>query len=486
MGILARALFTKAAATSSGSQSIFAEAMARMWGAMPGRKFTPLFGASVWSGADTLPFELAAQQGYRSIVWVRVCIDKIGKALATPHWEVIDKRTKKVIPGHELAALINTPNPFQTRRAFFTAATAYLKLAGNVYTEKVIINSVMTKGKRVSELWLHRPDLIAPIPHTVEFVSGYLLQPRYGERKEIDKNRIIHMMYPDPLNPYVGLSPIASAHRAVTTQTSASTWNQAMLDNYAIPSGVLSTDKVLVPQDRVSLKEEVLQEYTDRERFSPMVLWGGLKWQQLTIPHTDLQFMEQQAENAKEFCAVLGCPAIVAGVEMSPTYSNYKEARLAFWEDEIIPDLEWWKVTFNQHLVAPYYGEDIELRYNLGNIAALREAVARKVDIGNNMLDLGFTRNEISQQLELGIEEDEDGDTRYVRNNLTPLVDYEAALPPVRPGEGNQPDAGAEDPEDTEDPEDMSTPPSKPGKPSKTPKPKDNGDVVSDSETEDV
>lgn len=485
MGILARTLFTKAAATTaSGSQSIFAEAMARMWGAMPGRKFTPLFGASVWSGADTIPFELAAQQGYRSIVWVRVCIDKIGKAIATPQWEVVDKSTKKVIPNHELANLINAPNPFQTRRAFFTAATAYLKLAGNVYTEKVIIDSLVNKRKLVSELWLHRPDLIAPIPDTREFISGYLLQPRYGERKEIDKNRIMHMMYPDPLNPYVGLSPIASAHRSVTTSTSAATWNQAMLDNYAIPSGVLSTDKTLVPADRISLKEEVLQEYTDKERFSPMVLWGGLKWQQLTLPHSEMQFMEQAAENTKEFCAVLGCPAIVAGAEISPTYANYKEARLAFWEDEIIPDLEWWKVTFEQHLIKPYYGDEIELRYNLNNIPALREATARKVTIGLTMQDLGYTRNEINQQLELSIEDDESGETRFVRNSLTPQVDYEAMLPDARPGEGNQPDAGDE----MDDMEEEGGPPAPPAKPPKgsKPAPKDSGDVVADADTEDV
>lgn len=424
MGMLESFLFTtKAASVASAGRSEFVAQMATWFGG--GSRRSSLMGLQpVWTGTQNLTFQEASNKGYKAIVWVRACIELWGKALGSAEWKVYKKGGNTPIPNHDLELLFNRPNPFQDRSEFFQTFIGNMSLAGNDYIEKVVVkNRVTGRGNKVKELWHMRPDWIAPIPDPVRFISGYMLNSPVATNVEISPERILHFKYYDPLNPYVGISPISSAYRSLYAEEGASEWNQGIFDNYAQPSGILSTEQTIVPEDRKALRDEVHEAYSGGNRFNPMVLWGGLKWQQLTLSHVDLQFLQQSIKNKEELCAILNTPAVLVGAVADPSYSNAGAARLSFWEDRVDPVLCWLAAKFNMELVQPFYGDDIELRYDISKVPAFRKALAEKVNTGKVLVSMGFPLNDVNDKLKIGMEPVAWGDVAWMPSSTMPVDD---------------------------------------------------------------
>ena len=76
--------------------------------------------------------------------------------------------------------------------------------------------------------------------------------------------------------------------------------------------------------------------------------------------------------------AAIGIDPWWVGDREYSTYNNVAEARKGLYEDVGIPMLDDIKATLNLK-IAPLYGEDIEINYDLSNVAALREDYSEKV-----------------------------------------------------------------------------------------------------------
>lgn len=457
MGLLQNFLFTEKAVSRAVTRSQFVEQIALWFGG--GTRYasgvTGLRLGPIWQSPHNLSFVQATNKGYKAIVWVRACVDVIGKSLGAAEWHVYKKGSNKPIPNHDIEVLLNRPNPYQDKSEFFQAMAGYLSLAGNDYMEKVVVTNRAQGGLKVKQLWHMRPDWIAPVPDPLTFVRCYVLNTPTVTNEEVDVQRVMHLKYFDPLNPYVGISPISSAYRSIYAEEGASEWNQALFDNYAAPSGILSTEGTMVPEDRIALKEEILQEYTGANRFNPMVLWGGLKWQQITLSHEDVQFLEQTIKNKEEICAVMGVPAVMVGAVADPSYSNAAQARLSFWEDRIDPMLRWICAKFNNDIVQPYYGDDVELRYDISNVPAFRKALSEKTATAKILITMGFPLNDVNQKLKLGMDPVPWGDVAWMPTSVMPVDEdgVDRLLMGEDPGNPNsgldnqeEPDPNADDP----------------------------------------
>lgn len=462
MGLLDNYLFTRKAAVAGMGRSEFVNQVALWFGGGSRRAGALGLGLSpVWGGAGHLSFVEAVNKGYKSVVWVRACIQLWGKSLGAAEWKVYKRGSDTPIPNHDLELLMRCPNPFQDRSEFFQTFIGNLSLAGNDYWEKVVVTdrSSGRGGQKVKQLWHMRPDWIAPIPDPVNFIRGYLLNSPMAKDVEIAPQRLLHFKYYDPLNPYVGISPISSAYRSLYAEDAAAEWNQGLLDNYAQPSGVLTSEGTIVPADRQALKDEVHAAYTGGDRFSPMVLWGGLKWQQIALSHADIQFLEQGIKNKEELCAILDTPAVLVGAVADPSYSNAGAARLTWWEDRVDPMLRWVAARLNMELVQPYYGDEIELRYDISGVPAFRKALAEKAATAKILVSMGWPLNDVNAKLHLGMDPVPWGDVGFLPTSMMPVdeeqVDRLLGEDPADSASGApQPGAGEEKPKPGSQPDD--------------------------------
>lgn len=410
----------------------------------------------------TIKYVDAVNDAYKAVVWVYACVRTISDACASPTWkafEVGKSGTLKPLPGHEAEVLIQNPNPFTSGADLIRDWAIDLQLAGLSYWEVVFVKGVPYRLFRI------RPDHMHAVADARTQVSKYVFSPG-GTTTDVDfaPEEIVRFRYVDPLDPFDAIAPVEAARRVIQTQNAAEVWNKAVFDNMAIPGGLLKIPaEVLDGETRQQVKEELMESYTRSNVGHPMVLWGGMEWSPMALDHTSLDFSKQSEENKIAVCAAMRVSPILVGANPDPTFSNYKVARLAFWEDFVIPHLDWIQSTLNQRITAFYSnrdGKQIQLRYDLSNIPAMRDSFIASVDTAQKLSMIGYTRNEINTRLQLGFQNVAWGDAWWAPSMVQPVTEesYGELLEYGKPAAQLPAPEPQEDPAADDDPADDEVP----------------------------
>ena len=240
---------------------------------------------AAWSNRDYKAF---ADEGYRRNVVAYQSINRIAEAVASVGWEVW--RDDKQVTESPLLDLLARPNPMQSGSEFISAKIGYLMIAGNSYDEAVDV------GGEPKEMYTLRPDRMSVLPSDNGFPRGYVYKVNQREVMwEVDgfthESPIRHMKLFNPLDDWYGMSPIEAGSYAIDQHNESMSWIQSMLQNSARPSGALSTkdDNTLSDDQFKRLKTQIEDQYTGaRNAGRPMLLEGGLTWQQMGLSPKDM------------------------------------------------------------------------------------------------------------------------------------------------------------------------------------------------------
>ena len=379
--------------------------------------------------AKTYKYQDLAKEGYLKNAIVYRCVNEISKgASAVPF---VLKAGDQIIEQHPLIDLLNRPNPLQSYSEFFNSLFGYVLLSGNAYILKV--GSDLGKPK---ELHLLRPDRINikgsgnPIPEKYEYVIGGRIQNTYEVDQENGFSELKHVKLWNPLDDYYGLSPMSAAAVEVDQFNMSSKHNVNLLQNGARPSGAV----IFKPQDdagfAVNLSESQRQQLlTDlNNRFSgagnagrPMLLEGDFDWKEMGLSPKDMDFHRLKNMATTDIALCFGVPSQLVGVPDSQTYSNVAEARLALYEETIIPHLRKISSDLNEWLV-PLFDDRLTLEFDIDSIPALAERKKKTYENVTSAVREGImTRNEARKII--GLETVEGADDLYVSANLFPIGD---------------------------------------------------------------
>jgi len=295
-----------------------------------------------WSlGSDKIGAKKYAEEGYQKNVVAFQAINKTGDAIAAMKWIAKDARGNEVkVSG--LLDLIRQPNPLQSGPEFMRALVGFFRISGNGYMERVMV------GQQPRELYALRPDRMQVKPSATGFPAGYRFSvgssgadfdadPRTGE------SDIRHIKSFNPLDDWYGMSPLMAGAYAVDQHNESMQWMQSLLQNGAAPSGAMELGEGALTDDQFNrLKAEIDEKYTGSTNAGrPMLLEGGLKWTQMGLSPVDVAIIETKYSAARDVSLALGVPPLLLNIPGDSTYSNYKEARLAFYEETVIPLAEY-------------------------------------------------------------------------------------------------------------------------------------------------
>lgn len=373
-------------------------------------------GEAVWTDREYAKF---ADEGYRRNVVAYQAINKICEAIALPKPLLFRGETE--VTESPLLDLMRKPNPVMDFDSYVSAFVGFYLLSGNGYQEKVLV------GNEPRELYPLRSDRMKVIPSNTGFPSGFEYQ--VGGRKhrwDFDAENVLaspvwQTKAFNPLDDWYGLSPIEAGAYSVDQHNEAMKWMQALLQNSARPSGALihkGENGAQLSDDQFNrLKLEMQNSYQGSQNAGkPMLLEGGLDWKQMGLSPTDMGIIESKYSSARDICLAFGVPPQLLGIPGDNTYSNYQEARLAFWEDTVIPLLGTVYGSWNTWL-APHFGDGLELRPDLDTIPAIVDKRMSLWQMADQSQDLT-----INERRELkGYERIEGGDTLMVPANLLPL-----------------------------------------------------------------
>jgi len=377
--------------------------------------------------AKSYKYQDLAKEGYLKNAIVYRCVNEISKgASAVPF---IVKAGDQIVERHPLIDLLNRPNPLQSYSEFFNSLFGYVLLSGNAYILKV--GSEQGSPKELHQL---RPDRINikgsgnAIPEKYEYVINGRIQQTYQVDQENGFSEVKHVKLWNPLDDYYGLSPMSAAAVEVDQFNMSSKHNVNLLQNGARPSGAV----IFKPQDdagfAVNLSESQRQQLlTDlNNRFSgagnagrPMLLEGDFDWKEMGLSPKDMDFLNLKNMAATDIALCFGVPSQLVGVPDSQTYSNVAEARLALYEETIIPHLRKIASDLNEWLV-PMFDDRLTLEFDIDSIPALSER-RRKIyeNVTSAVREGIMTRNEAREVI--GLEPVKGADDLYISATLFPL-----------------------------------------------------------------
>ena len=336
-------------------------------------------GRAVWSDRDTTAL---TGIGYgRNAVAYR-CIRMIAEAAASLRYDVFSDSDE--LENHPLRNLLLRPNPRQTGGDLFEALYANMLCFGNAYIE------VVADGRTPRELYALRPDRVRVVPGPDGWPEGY--EYAAGGHAVMLRNDgaeqppVLHLRMFDPLSDHYGMAPLSAAQVALDIHNSASSWNKALLDNSARPSGALvyaAGGNNMTDEQFDRLKDELETTFSGAMNAGrPILLEGGLDWKPLALSPKDMDFLEAKSSAAREIALALGVPPLLLGLPGDNTYANYAEAHRALWRQTVIPLAQRTLNAF-AHWLAPAYGTGLRIELDLEKVEALapeRDALWKRLE----------------------------------------------------------------------------------------------------------
>jgi len=325
-------------------------------------------GQPVWSPRDYAAF---AREGYARNPIVYRAVRMIAEAAASVPLRLFEGDAE--IAAHPLLGLLAQPNAAACGPDLLEDWYGYLLIAGNAYMEAVSV------AGSVRELHVLRPDRMKIVaggdgwPEAYDYTANGV-SVRFRQAPDSGVRPILHMALFNPSNDYYGMSPVEAAAAAVDLHNAASSWNKALLDNAARPSGALvytAADGHLSEEQFARLKAELESNYQGAMNAGrPLLLEGGLDWRAMSLTPKDMDFIEAKHVAAREIALALGVPPMLLGIPGDNTYANYAEANRVFWRQTVLTLVNRTLMALSGWL-APSFGERLELRPALDKIDAL-------------------------------------------------------------------------------------------------------------------
>lgn len=316
-------------------------------------------------------------EAYRKNVIVYRSVNLIAQSASHVPWIIMKNKggVNRILKDHPAYRLLKRPNPEKAGADFFGEIIASQLLFGNSYILAATLGhsppqELYLLPAAATEIVLRQNE---PIAYRYNSANGEKL---YYIDKVTKVSKVLHLKTYHPTNKYYGLSCLEAASMSIDLHNQASHWNNGLLKNGARPSGALivkDSSGYLSDEQFQRLQEQLYEKFTGSNNSGkPLLLEGGLDWQEMSINPKDMDFIESKNSAAREIALAFGVPPQLLGINGDNTYSNMQEARLALWEETLIPLLDKLSDALSSWL-SHWYQDDIIIDFDRDSISALTE-----------------------------------------------------------------------------------------------------------------
>jgi len=333
-------------------------------------------------------FENLVRYGWRKNELIFACVSKTAATASFIRLEVKRDGDGEALDNHPLRALIKRPNPFMDEYDMWYSVVTFQKLGGAAYFEKE-----RDRAGRVIALWPLRPDWVRPIRSQQSFIAGYEYAVPGEPVVTMRAEDVLDFKLFDPLNMYRGYPPAAVAGRVGDVDNATTDYLKLFMEQGGTPPGLLKTKSVLTDQHISETRARWSARYGGVLNWqAPAILDQDLEYQAIGSSFKDMGFDVLDARSEARICMVLDVPPILIGAKVGldrATYSNYAEARQAWWEDSLTPLYHIFENVINNDL-APEFGGGVTCEFNFSEVPAFREQTEALHNRANTGLMAGY------------------------------------------------------------------------------------------------
>lgn len=232
---------------------------------------------------------------------------------------------------HHVERLLNqAPNAYQTAYDFKMGLLRSVLLRGNGYAHITFDGT----GKP-SALHLLHPESIQ-----VELLStgrlGYKHTNAKGKESKYLQDEILHIRYHSD-DGIIGKSPIQVCRESIGLGLAQQEHGASQFKNGMRVSGVLETDAKLTDAQFTALTKMFDKHQGSANSNKPLLLEGGLKWNQIGLANNDAQWLESRLFTISDVARMFKISPIFLMDYSNSTYSNFSEASRAFLTQTLRP-----------------------------------------------------------------------------------------------------------------------------------------------------
>ena len=335
------------------------------------------------------------------------CLNVLGTAFSEPPLKVYLKTQEgdEYINNHPAEQLLNNPNPNMSA----SLMNNYIVTSVAVYGDAFLLKLRNDAGAVVQLIPL-LADQVEVKGNDEQLITKYHYKQK-GNSLEIMPEDMIHLRERiDPRNHRRGLAPLRAVMVEVLGDAAASQMGAALVKNTGVPSVVISpkNDLSMTSDEAEHIAEVFGRRFGGENRGRPLVISGGeVDIKTLSFSPKDLEIGKLRYINEERISAVLGVPAILAGLGSGlerATYSNAKELREFFTEQKLIPMWNHFANEFTKQLLLADFEDNVDycFKYDISDVRALsqdEDATMQRITQGFNA---GFvTVNEARQATQL-------------------------------------------------------------------------------------
>jgi hypothetical protein len=385
------------------------------------------------------------REPYRKSVWVQRAIKTISGPISSvplvfsdDAGEIIGRmpgerrrarRGPVAAPGQRLDAFWQAPALAQdgTRMGFsdfVELSVIWLKTAGEVFY--LLDDSYKLPFPDVAPLGGYTPLIICRPDKMREMIvngqlTGWMLTDANGDRQTLPKEQVIQLRYPNPYNPWRGLSEMESAECAANADFAAGQFNKYLNQNNN-DTGPIIVAKNGIPND--TQRAQIIEQLREKRRlqqmgyYKPIFLTGDITIEDPRIRAVDQSFINQRLANRHEIALAFGVPASMFDIVASYSVGSASD-RFRLIEDTCMPlGVKLCEVI--DKVSARLSGVTVESYLDWKEHSVMQQVRSERLKEIDVLWGKGMPMEEISEYLGLDLPEYDGWDTGYLPFGVAP------------------------------------------------------------------
>ena len=351
---------------------------------------------------------------YGQVGWLFGAVSLIANSVADSDWSLYQRQGQgkyKEIEEHPLLDLLDFVNPFQTGYQFRLMAQTYLSLLGECF----IVLDYNRLGVP-AQMWLAPPGFMHVIPSAEKYISHYEYR-RGTQAIRLETAEVIHILDPNPANPYRGLGATQSISSDLDSERYAARYQSKLFFNDARPGMVI---KIPGEQPPTEEREQLYKEWNAKFRgwgnaYKTAFLWGGADVSNITMTNRDMDFTRLRTATKNVILAAYHIPLSLIGAAEVGSRARAEADEYIFAKYTIKPALQRLREAYNEQL-CPLFDDKIELDFE----NPVPEDRTTLVDECERMVRAGVYTREFAQELLGHSPTDMKGGTYLMPMNILP------------------------------------------------------------------
>lgn len=365
-------------------------------------------------------------QPVRTSSLIYACVNLITDNITESQIKFYDKITNNDLnENHPLTELLMNPNESMTWNDFLSRTAMYYKIYGEAFW--VVIPSVGQMANIYN--YPARLEVVDPLSMSEQIsgneLTGWSYNPSNYLNQQIDpmilpKELVIQIKNQNPYNYYRGLSALDALKSMIEIDSNSVGYQKRFLENNASMATVIVMDKEI--KGNAWSKEkllEVVYEFDKRHKGRENagktgILTPGLDIKTLGISQKDMMMLDTLDYTKDMILRTFRIPEYALGITKELNRATAREMKEALWSYCLKPINEKISHALNYKIINKI-DPRLGCYFDYSKVLPKYSFSVQDIPV---LLNAGYTRNEINERLDLGFDNDPEGDIRFPQYSL--------------------------------------------------------------------